>query len=315
LIAVLLAVVMSSPPKHLPTTDLRKVSAVAHLAAKTHKSMRLKKRKNGEDDEDCNSCNNKEDKKQDANVAELKADVMSLTTVTTELKTTITTMSSEIETLKTEITTLKECCKTNQENIKKQDEEPKKDWDKNVNRMAKAKLLRNYKPDWTTYISKNYPLDKQQKALEALGDENMKNSKTQMLTSGQYDQFVGGTAEKQRRIFSLVDLGEKVQLSQILAWSSFNNMLFMTKVAAHYYTKDDAPNLDAPNPNDFKQLVEVRFQKTCGYKAQGGQALWDTPVELNFPPIETRYLWLDLNNEEDKIGCKCVTVSGWKAFS
>lgn len=118
-----------------------------------------------------------------------------------------------------------------------------------------------------------------------------------MLTSGSRDQFVGGTADVRRRMFSLVDLGEKVQLSQILVWSAFANQLFMTKVAAHYYTKDDAPNLDAINPNDFKQLNEVTFTKPCGYTAKGSQALWDTPVEINFEPIETRYLWLDLNNE------------------
>lgn len=68
---------------------------------------------------------------------------------------------------------VKECCDKNKEGLAKVEEEEKKVekkedakvWDKNINRFAAAKLIVNYKPDWTIYVASNYPLEKQNKAL------------------------------------------------------------------------------------------------------------------------------------------------------
>jgi len=67
------------------------------------------------------------------------------------------------------------------------------------------------------------------------------------------------------RMFSIIDIGEKVQLSKILGWSVFNGYLFMDRFTAYAYTKDDEPNLDAINPSDFKKLGEVKYPGPCKY--------------------------------------------------
>lgn len=186
-------------------------------------------------------------------------------------------------------------------------------WDKKVNRLAKAKLIINYKPDWTVYVSSNYPMEKQNKALQPL--DSMDDDKT-FLNETPYSQFVGGTADLRKRMFSIIDMGEKVQVSRLVYFSTWGpSMLFLTKIAVHYYTPDNEFDISKPNGADFTLLKEQPAKK-CTYTAQGSNALFSDPGELVFDaPIMTRYLMVDLNNEQDSIGCKCCTAAGFKAYS
>lgn len=74
------------------------------------------------------------------------------------------------------------------------------------------------------------------------------------------------------RMFSIVDMGEKMEVSKVVFWSNFANMLFLTKLAVHYYTKDDEFNIAAPSAADFKQLGEVEAKMATYTKEADGTA-------------------------------------------
>lgn len=230
----------------------------------------------------------KEEKEQSGEIGILKAEVMTLQTSNTELKTSnaelktlTTTMEEEIKKIEGEVKEVKECCQKNKEGLVKVNEDEKnedkkiggeiaklekKDWDTKVNRLAKAKLIINYKPDWTVYISSNYPMEKQNKALQCL--ENVDDDKS-FVNETPYSQFVGGTADNRKRMFSIIDLGEKVQVSRLVYFSTWGaSMLFLTKIAVHYYTPDNEFDVSKPNGADFTLLKE-EMAKKCTYAAKG----------------------------------------------